>query len=67
MPAVWLLSGRWRWIVTARWLGIADDLGVPVLLLTAVTLFALAGATAIALGPGVVAARVQIANALRSE
>jgi hypothetical protein len=30
-------------------------------------MLALAGATAIATGPGVVAARVQIANALRSE
>jgi hypothetical protein len=32
-----------------------------------VTLLALAGAAAIATGPGVVAARVQIATALRSE
>ncbi len=61
------LSGRWLWVVTARWLGIADDVRLPVLPLAAVTLLALAGAAVIATGPGVVAARVKIANALRSE
>src|SRR5205814_1526322 len=47
------LSGRWLWIETARWLGIADDLRVPVLPLAGVTLLALVGAAAIATGPGV--------------
>ncbi len=61
------LSGRWLWIQTARWLGIADDLTLPLLPLAGVTVVALAGAAAIATGPGVVAARVQIATALRSE
>ncbi len=61
------LSGRWLWIETARWLGIADDLALPLVPLAAITAAALAGAAAIATGPGVLAARVQIANALRSE
>jgi hypothetical protein len=61
------LTGRWLWIETARWLGIADDLTIPLLPLFVVAAVALAGATTIATGPGVLAARVQIANALRSE
>jgi hypothetical protein len=61
------LAGRWLWLWTARWLGIADDLSLPILPILAVTVAALAGATAIATGPGVLAARIRIATALRSE
>jgi ABC-type lipoprotein release transport system permease subunit len=61
------LSGRWLWVETARWLGIADDLPLPLLPIAAITLLALAGAATLATGPGVLAARVQIATALRSE
>jgi hypothetical protein len=61
------LSGRWLWVETARWLGIADDLPLPLLPIAAITFAALAGAAVLATGPGVLAARVQIATALRSE
>ncbi len=61
------LAGRWLWVETARWLGIADDLPLPLLPLGVITIAALAGAATIAAGPGVLAARVQIATALRSE
>ncbi len=61
------VAGHWLWVATARWLGIADDLTLPVLPLAAITVAALVGAATIATGPGVLAARVQIANALRTE
>jgi ABC-type lipoprotein release transport system permease subunit len=64
---VGVLAGRWLWILTARWLGIADDASIPVALIGLVAVIAVAVANLVALGPAVVAAHTRPAVALRSE
>jgi hypothetical protein len=61
------LAGRSLWVWTARSLGVADDLGVPFVRLVIVAIVAFAGAGAIAALPGVLAARIRPAVALRYE
>jgi hypothetical protein len=62
-----VLAGRWLWIVTAHWLGIAADPALPSLALTTVAVGALVTANLIAFGPAQVAGHIRPAVALRSE
>jgi ABC-type antimicrobial peptide transport system permease subunit len=62
-----VLAGRWLWIVTAHWLGIAADPALPLLALTTVAVGALVTANLIAFGPARVAGHIRPAVALRSE
>jgi hypothetical protein len=66
LPVGWS-TGRFLWVRTARWLGIADDPSVPLGQLGLLGVAALAGAAVIALLPGVLAASIRPAVALRSE
>ena len=64
---VGVLAGRWLWSVTAHWLGIAADSGIPLAVLALVVAVAIVTANLIALVPAVIAARIRPAVALRSE
>jgi hypothetical protein len=62
-----VLGGHFLWVQTAHWLGIADDLGLPLPQLLGLAGVALLGALVIATPPGFIAARIRPAVALRSE
>jgi hypothetical protein len=62
-----IVTGRWLWMATAHWLGIAADPALPWLQLSAVVVAALVAANLIAFGPASIAARIRPAVALRSE
>jgi putative ABC transport system permease protein len=62
-----VLAGRWLWVETAHWLGIADDLALPYFEILGLVAIALVGALLIATPPGLLAARIRPAVALRSE
>ena len=62
-----MVAGRWLWLRTADWLGIASDQAWPVVALLAVVLVAIALANLIAFVPATIAARTRPAVALRSE
>jgi ABC-type lipoprotein release transport system permease subunit len=62
-----VIAGRWLWIETAHWLGIAADPFLPGAALVAIGIAAVVAANLIALGPALIASRVRPAVALRSE
>jgi ABC-type lipoprotein release transport system permease subunit len=64
---VGVIGGRWLWMLTAHWLGIADDPAVPVLAIGAIALVSVVVANLIALGPATTASRLRPAIALRAE
>jgi hypothetical protein len=54
-------------MLTAHWLGIADDPAVPVLAIGAIAFVSVVVANLIALGPATTASRLRPAIALRAE
>jgi predicted lysophospholipase L1 biosynthesis ABC-type transport system permease subunit len=62
-----VVAGRWLWFVTASWLGIAEQVALPLVALTAVAAACLLGTNLVALVPGRSAARLRPAEVLRSE
>jgi ABC-type lipoprotein release transport system permease subunit len=62
-----VVAGRWFWFVTANWLGIAQQVALPLAMLAAVAIVSLVGTNLVALVPGRRAAHLRPADVLRSE
>ncbi|MCU1430363.1 MAG: hypothetical protein JWL83_4363 [Actinomycetia bacterium] len=62
-----VIAGRFAWLLTAHWLGIPAQPMVPLTVVAIVVIVALAAANVVALLPGLRAARVRAAVALRTE
>jgi ABC-type lipoprotein release transport system permease subunit len=61
------IAGRWLWVETAHWLGIAAEPALPGAALVVIGVGAVVATNLIAFGPALIASRTRPAVALRSE